>query len=457
MARESEIAPVGGQFKPLPRLHGFIPTRRFGALFILGVLPLAISFLVPGVRYWVALGDAALILLALLDRADAKRTRLEAFRAPKGRLAVGVGNPVVIQVRNLGNRPVRVTLRDDAPPEFTATGRTLDLLLAPFGRADRTYTVVPPKRGKFRFGDIHFRAHGPLGLMDVEATIPFETDARVYPDMRGAARLLLATASRDLANLGVRRLRRDGEGSEFARLREYVQGDSQRDIDWKATARRSVPVTRVYETERSQNVIICVDSGRTMAARVDQLTKLDYAVNAALFLAFVAIRNGDRVGLAVFADEVKAFLPPVAGRGQYRKIVEALFSAEPSLTFVDYQALFREVSTRSHRRSLVAIFTDLVDEDQAKSMVGPIHRLGRRHVPVCITLRDQALETLIRDYPADVDVAYRQAVANELLDERDGLKAMIAREGTQLLDAAPKDLTLAAVNRYLEVKRRQLL
>lgn len=457
LSRAIELSPAGGAYRPTPAFGGWIPTSRLGLFAALAAGPLAVAFAVPALRELVALFDAALLCLVVLDRAAAARARVEVFRSPRGRLAVGLANTVIVRVRNLRGRWCRLTVRDDAPPEFAAEGRSFDLGLAPFSRAERTYAVVPPKRGRFAFGDVHLRSRGPLGLVQVEATVPFAADARVYPDLRGASRLLLATAARDLAALGLRRLRRDGAGSEFARLREYVQGDSQRDIDWKATARRHVPVTRVYETERSQSVLVCVDAGRTMAARVDALTKLDYAVNAALFLAFVAIQNGDRVGLAVFADGVKAFLPPEGGRRQYRRIVDTLFSAEPSLTYVDYPALFRELSVRVRRRSLVAIFTDLLDEEQARSLVAPIHRLARRHVPVCITLRDQALEDLIRAWPAEPEQAFRQAVANELLEEREAMKALVAREGTQLLDAAPKELSLAAVNRYLEVKRRGLL
>ena len=139
------------------------------------------------------------------------------------------------------------------------------------------------------------------------------------------------------------------------------------------------------ESERSQSILICVDAGRSMAAQVDGLTKLDHAVNAALFLAFVAVRNGDRVGLAVFADGVKAYLPPAAGRLQYRKIVDTLYSTTPSLTYVDYLALFKELNVRLTRRSLLCVFTDFLDEEQASTMVAPAAPAGaaaRAPVPV---------------------------------------------------------------------------
>jgi uncharacterized protein (DUF58 family) len=439
------------------RFRGFVPSRRLVLLAFLGVLPAVLGFAAPELYGAAVLWDVLVLLLAALDRSLALGAKLDVRRYPKGRLHVGVENRLVVRIRNLAQRGVSLTVRDDVPDGFTSKGETYDLRLKGFRQAEKTYLATPPKRGKFSFGDITVRAHGPLGLASVERAYPASLDVRVYPDMRGASRLLLASAARDLANLGLRRLRRDGAGSEFARLRDYVQGDSMRDVDWKATARRRRPVTRVHETERSQTVILCVDAGRSMAAKVDALTKLDYAVNAALFLAFVAIKNGDRVGVVVFADGVRSFLPPEAGRRQYRRIVDALYGAEAALTFVDYHALFRELSQRARKRSLVAVFTDLLDEQQARSMVAPLHRMAHRHVPVCITLRDQAVEDLVRARPAEVDDAYRQAVAHELLEEREHLKSVIARDGVHLVDAPPSELTLAAVNRYLEVKRRGLL
>jgi uncharacterized protein (DUF58 family) len=211
------------------------------------------------------------------------------------------------------------------------------------------------------------------------------------------------------------------------------------------------------ESERSQSLLICVDAGRSMAARVEGLTKLDHAVNAALFLAFVAVRNGDRVGLAVFADGVKAYLPPAAGRPQYRKILDTLFATTPSHTYVDYLALFKELNVRLNRRSLLCVFTDFLDEEQASTLVGPLHRLARRHVPLCLSVRDTALTTLLHTPPEGPEQAWQQAVASELLADRETLKARVSAGGVHMLDVRPDELSLAAVNRYLDIKARGVL
>jgi uncharacterized protein (DUF58 family) len=434
-----------------------IPSGRLWITLALLSLPSMAAGFVAGVWPLVLLLDAALLAFAAADALLARRVPLTVWRELPVRLQVGIENTVSIHVVHPGTRPIRVLIRDDAPDEFDARPSKLEVVLAPRSRARVQWFATPRTRGRFGFGDLWVRVKGPFGFIWHERRIQAGVAASVFPDMRGASRLLLSDAALDFVNLGLRQLRRDGRGSEFARLRDYAQGDSVRDVDWKATARRSRPVTRVMESERSQTVIIGVDAGRSMAAHVDGLTKLDHAVNAALFLAFVAVRNGDRVGLVVFADGVKSFLAPAAGRLQYRKIVEALYSAKPHLTVVDYLALFKELSVRLRKRSLLAVFTDFIDEDQASTMADPMRRLARRHVPVCLTVKDAALTRLLTHPPPDPESAFQHAVASELLLEREAVKRHIGQDGVAVVDVDAQDLSMAAVNKYLEIKARGTL
>jgi uncharacterized protein (DUF58 family) len=434
-----------------------IPTARLWLLLCLLAGPMMAAGFIPGLGGVVLLLDVAAVVLTVSDFLVARRVPLEVHRTLPTRLSVGAPNKVELRFSHRGGRAVDLRVRDDVPESFTAMPEEAPLHLPPQSQTRFVYRVSPSKRGKFSFGDIHVRVRGPLGLVFHERTHKAAQSVSVFPDLRGASRLLLSGAALDLVNLGLRQLRRDGRGSEFARLRDYAQGDSVREVDWKATARRTRPVTRVMESERSQSILICVDAGRSMAAHVDGLTKLDHAVNAALFLAFVAVRNGDRVGLAVFADGVKAYLPPAAGRGQYRKILDTLYSTTPSLTYVDYLALFKELNVRLTRRSLLCVFTDFLDEEQASTMVAPLHRLARRHVPLCLSVRDTALARLLRTAPAGPEEAFQHAVASELLTERESLKSRVSSGGVQMLDVQPDELSLAAVNRYLDIKARGVL
>ncbi|PZR07889.1 MAG: DUF58 domain-containing protein [Archangium gephyra] len=433
-----------------------IPSGRLWVLLCLLALPTMAAGFITGIGPLVAFFDVVLLAIAAADFAVARKTQLKVWREMPVRFQVGVAAPIAIHLVNPG-RAVNIELRDDSPLEFESSPEQLSLSLAGATRGRVTYTTTPSKRGRFEFGDLHVRVRGPLGFTWHERVIPAATSVSVFPDMRGASRLLLSDAALDFVNLGLRQLRRDGRGSEFARLRDYAQGDSVRDVDWKATARRGKPVTRVMESERSQTVLIGVDAGRSMAARVDGLTKLDHAVNAALFLAFVAVRNGDRVGLVVFADGIKTYLAPANGRLQYRKIVDALYTAKPHLTYVDYLALFKELNVRLVKRSLLCVFTDFIDEDQAQTMVDPMRRLAKRHVPLCLSVKDAALGELLSTPPKDPELAYQHAVASELLLEREAMKRKVGQDGVTVVDVEADQLSLAAVNRYLEIKARGTL
>lgn len=434
-----------------------IPSGRLWLILCLLALPTIAAGFITGLGPLIVLLDVALLLVAALDFVLARRAPVKLWRELPVRLQVGVSNPVTLHLVNTARRALRLDVRDDSPQEFESKPAVLSLTVSASSRATLHYTTTPTKRGKFEFGALHLRVRGPFGFVWHERSVPASVAVSVFPDMRGASRLLLSDAALDFVNLGLRQLRRDGRGSEFARLRDYSQGDSVRDVDWKATARRGRPVTRVMESERSQTVLIGVDAGRSMAARVDGLTKLDHAVNAALFLAFVAVRNGDRVGLVVFADGIKTYLAPSAGRLQYRKIVDALYTAKPHLTYVDYLALFKELNVRLLKRSLLCIFTDFIDEDQAQTMVEPMRRLARRHVPLCLSVKDAALAQLLETSPPDPEVAYQHAVASELLLEREAMKRKVGGNGVTVVDVDAQHLSLAAVNQYLEIKARGTL
>lgn len=434
-----------------------IPSARLWATVCLLAIPTIAAGFIQGLWPLVLLLDVSLLVLSGLDWLVARRAVVKVARELPHRFQVGVENKVHLDVINPGGRALVLQLKDDSPDGFAAQPEELHFTLSSKSRIRLPYVCTPTSRGRFEFGELHVRVRGPLGLMWHERVSPAKTQVSVFPDMRGASRLLLSDAALDFVNLGLRQLRRDGKGSEFARLRDYAQGDSVRDVDWKASARRGKPVTRVMESERSQTVFIGVDAGRSMAAHVEGLTKLDHAVNAALFLAFVAIRNGDRVGLVVFADGVKSFLAPASGRAQYRKIVDTLYSSKPNLTYVDYLTLFKELNTRLLRRSLLCVFTDFLDEDQAATMIGPMRRLAKRHVPVCLSIKDTALHRLLHTTPADTEVAYQHAVASELLLDREAAKRKVGQDGVTVIDVEADALSLAAVNKYLEIKSRGAL
>jgi uncharacterized protein (DUF58 family) len=210
----------------------------------------------------------------------------------------------------------------------------------------------------------------------------------------------------------------------------------------------------VHQRERSQQVLLCVDAGRMVATRLGSITKLDHAINAALLTAFVALRQGDRVGLVVFADEVRAFVPPRAGGAQYRRLLDALATVEPELTFVDFRRLTDFVRSRVPRRSLVLLFSDLLDEAHAAPLATCAPILAERHLPVCCTLSDDVVRALSESTPGTAADVHQRAAAADLLEEQQAIRAKLSRGGVQLVEASAGELAVATVNRYLELKRR---
>lgn len=444
----------------------FVPGRAL-ALAAAAAAPLALAgdLGVAGVLAW----DAALVLGALAESGSLARRAPNITRELDARLVVGTPHRVVVRLHNPTASPLRVVVRDDVPPGWFAEPDELTVQLPPHARREVTYTVTPPKRGAFRFGDLHLRLEGAWGLGARLVDIAAARDARVYPDVLGSRRYELGSKLGDLRSIGVRNVRKSGGGGEFDQLREYVSGDAFRDLDWKSSAKRLRPVTRVLREERSQNVLLAIDAGRLMKIRAGSahgtapggreipVTKLDHAINAALLLAWVALRQGDRVGLVVFADDVMAFVPANRGPGQYRVLLEALHDVEATMAHVDFRRFAEFIKTRVPRRSLLVVFSDLLDDTHALPLAEHLALLRGKHLPVCVTMEDAVAERLATEPPHDEREAYQRAAAADLLTDRAAVKAQLRKGGVGLVEGPAGALAVGAVQRYLEIKSRGLL
>ncbi len=319
---------------------------------------------------------------------------------------------------------------------------------------ETTLSFVPPNRGSYFFGDVGLSYLGPYGLAGRRFTSPAKQEVKVYPDITAVHRYALLARRGALHEIGIRAARYQGAGTEFESLREYESGDDYRDIDWKATARVGTPIVRRFEPERSQTLVLAVDAGRLMTARVGGLSKLDRAINAALLLSYLGIQSGDNVGLLVFARDVQAYLPPKKGHRQFLAILEALYAVDERLEEPDYSGALRYLATRLSRRSLVVLFTELVGTEPSRRLLGVLGSLTPRHLPLVITQRNRQIEERAVTTPDGAEAAFQASVAQDILrDKEAALRHLVAR-GSLVLDVEPDELSVAAVNRYLEVKAR---
>lgn len=437
----------------------FVFTTRFFVVLGVGVVLLSLGWLGRGLLYLGVLYDAAIIGLALLDyRASEKESSFRIEREIEDRFSMGGANPVRIKVTNRARRPVTFLVKDEHPPELQLLSpREARLTVPPRRTRAWRYDLLPTARGDYRFGNTGVRFLSRFGLVWCQLTYPTAHTIKVYPNLREAKENeLYAHRNRDLKQ-GHRRMRQRGQGREFESLRDFVIGDEIRHISWPATARRGKLITRQYTIERSQNVLVMLDAGRLMTARIGDLTKLDHAINATLSIAYVASAGGDNVGLLVFSRRVISFLPPRRSRDQLNRVMEALYNVEPEIIEPSYARAFSFVGVNCHRRSLVVILTDLVDRDASAELLAHASQLVPRHLPLIVTISDSDLRAMVRSAPAKVADVYRQSVAEEILRQREEALSSIRRLGGLALDVPAGRLSFELVNKYLDVKERGLL
>jgi uncharacterized protein (DUF58 family) len=284
-----------------------------------------------------------------------------------------------------------------------------------------------------------------------------EEPVKVYPNLLDVRRYDLLLRRNRLQELGLRHSRMFGQGTEFERLREYLPDDEYRRINWKATARRRRPVTTEYQTERSQNIVAVLDIGRMMQSPVAHMAKLDYVVNAVLFLTYVASGKGDKVGVMTFADQVHQFIGPQHGRGQFYRILELLYAVEAQPVEPDYRRALSYLALKQRKRALVVIFTDLSGGMSMEALVSHVSVLARRSLPLVVTISDPDIHAAAGQQPDDSLSVYQRAAAAQLLDERRLALEQLERQGVLTLDVPANQLSMAVINRYLELKGRTLL
>lgn len=432
-----------------------IPRPRLLALALVALVPLAFAGASPlFIVLSALLGAGALVLAAVDVRATPRPSSLRVRRIAEPQLSIGVPNRIDVRIANPYTRPVRVTVRDDVPPGVDVDRRRADIEVGAAQEGTLTYAARPRHRGTFRFGDVHLRVRGPFDLIDRQGSVPAAADAHVYPDLREIRRYEVSLRRGLAYDAGQRRARIAGGGGVFERLREHQPDDDPRSISWKATAKRGRPISVEYETERQQRVLILLDAGRMMSSTVGGLTKLDHAVNTALMLAYVATAKGDEVGMLGFADDVRSYVVPRRGRKQFLRITEELRRIAATTVEPDPQRAFEFLRARAARRSLAVLFTDLVSEDASRALVAAVTRLAGNSVVLCCVLADPHLAEVASRAPTSSQELYERVVAETVLEARAKALATLRQRGVHVVDVPAERLTVATIQRYLELKKR---
>jgi len=411
------------------------------------------------VRFTLA-GDAVLAVALLVDALLAVRPMVRAEREVPPVLSIGRSNPIRLHLRSTSARRLDVRVTDDRPAGVETAELPARVSLAPRGQASVVYHLRPTRRGLLELGDHHLRYASPLGLWWRQLRLPARDPLRVYPDVTAVREYeLLARKSRE--GLLTRPIRLRGGENEFERLREYGRDDDFRNIDWKATARRSRLIVREYQQERNQTVVCLLDCGRLMTAETGGLTQLDHALNAVIMLAHVASRAGDQFGLLAFDAGIRTYLGPRGGRQVARQVARATYDLHPSLADSDFERAFAHLGAHLRKRALVVLFTQVIDDVSARAVLRQVRGLPAQHLALCVIFRDPDLDRLAEPPGGVVDGGpgdlYAGAAAAETILWREKLTRDLKANGAMVLHIPPAQTTPAVINRYLRIKARHLL
>lgn len=434
-------------------------TRRF----YLSALPIVVLF-VAG--YWIEelfiFGQGLLVLWLLLVVADWLWLRvsggsLEAERRCAARFSNGEDNEVGICVTNHYSRAIRLTVIDELPAVFQRRDLMLSLYIPAGSSKSVTYVLHPVRRGVCQFGHIQLFALSRLGLMERRFTTGTPEEVKVYPSFLQLRRYELMAIGNHLTEMGIKRIRRIGHQTEFEHIREYVQGNDYRTINWKATARRHQLMVNVYQDERSQQVYSLIDKGRVMQQSFGGMTLLDYAINSSLVLSYVAMHREDKAGLVTFSDHFETFVPASRQEGHLTLLSDSLYKEQTVFGETDFSALCVHLEKRVTRRSLLMLYTNFMTLVEARRQLPYLCNLARRHCLLVVFFEDDDVRHYA-DSPADTtEDYYCHVIADKFIYEKRQIVALFRQYGIQALLTSPSLLTADVVNRYIEIKSRHLI
>jgi len=448
---------VSAQAEPQGRLAAAFG-RRFFLLFFIGL-----TWIVPAWRdarflYAMGLWDIVLLAVWVWDLSQMPNpNQIEVRRIWLEPLGLARSSNIKIEIHNTARLPMRARVWDEAPPTFRRELPWVEISASAHGAGAASYSINPRARGDATFGQVWLRYQSSLNLAERWARARLGQRVRVYPNVEETQKMRIYLIRSRQIELEKRLKRQRGQGREFESLRDYRQGDEFRDISWSATARRGKLITKVHQIERSQILWLVLDSGRLLQTKVDGLSKLDYAINAALCLAQVAFYSGDRVALLAYGRKPQQRLAAGRGVSHLRALMESMAEVRAEPYEADHLRAAEYLLSLQSRRSLIVWLSDLAETAATPEVIECAAKMARRHLVLLAIMRQTELRQLVASSPKNPSEMYRYTAALEIVQRRSVLLGRVRQQGTLTLEVDPRGLSTELVNRYLEVKERSML
>ena len=413
----------------------------------LALLPSIYPYSLP---FWFALIVVSVLLL-IWDALGLRRVSLTAERKVRSVLPHLAWSDVSLLLSNQRAQNLSVTVHDLYPDSFKSKHLPATDTLGANSELTVHYQCMPTMRGDGHFAGVECRVAAGLKLLSRKMVIPTVTDVRIYPNFRANQASQVLSSKQHLDKLGIRRLPRQGEGGDFHQLREFRDGDSLRQIDWKATARMRKPISREYAEERDQQIVFLLDCSMCMRHQDEQGSHMDDALNAIVLLGNIALQQGDSTGLFTFGG-VDRWIPPAKGQLAAQRLIQGLYDIQPTLEMPDYQAAIENLATRLKKRALIILITNLRNED-GDSALQALQRLNKRHLILMADLREADLDETLTIEPESLEDSLLWASAENYALTRKRQHRLASARGAKLLDVTPQHLSASLITRYLAIKQ----
>lgn len=427
-------------------------------LFAAAMVPFALGTVWPEAGQLGILICLGVFLLSLVDLVvTPSLLAIEVNRDVNEVLSVGTPNNVKLWFTNRGSVPLKIHVHDEPPMPCHYTDLPFDIELFPNKHQYSIYHVEPHHRGKNRFRRVFLQMKSRLGLWTLYDERDIHQVVRIYPDIKAVHGVELMARRNRLAETGIKMSRLRGRGTEFDRLREYRRGDEFRSIDWKATSRHQELISREYVVEKNQNIIFLLDCGRSMCNADEGVTHFDRALNAAILLSYVALRQGDTVSLMACSNKVERWVPPVRGAGSIQKLIRQVYDLDPVYEASDYRLMSEQLQLRYRKRSLVVVLTHALDEVHLSHLSDALRMMRWPHLVLSAFLRNVPLQERMNAIPETDREAFQIAAAADIVATQTTQIAALQKSGLLILDTLPENLSVNLISRYLDIKARQLL
>lgn len=417
------------------------------------------AFLVPWLLTLCFIGLAALIVAVFLDvlLLMIVKKGIDASRSMAARFSNGDPNPVQINLQSRYKFPVRARIIDEVPVEFQWRDMQQEIRLRAGDSESITYFLRPVTRGEYQFGKLIALVTSPIGFISRIYNFHPSHTVAVYPSYLQLKKYQLLAVSNRLTEVGVKTIRKLGHSTEFEQIKEYVRGDDYRTINWKATARSNKLMVNQYMDERSQQIYCLIDKSRAMQMPFEGMTLLDYSINASLILANIAMTRHDKSGMITFSKQIDQYLPAGKDPRHMRNIQEVLYRQETAFQEADYERLYAFVSRHLSHRSLLVLFTNFESQTAMRRQLPYLQRLAKQHLLLVVFFENTELGELLESRPVTTEDIYIKSIGEQFALDKKLIVKELERHGIQAILTPPAELTVNAINRYLEIKARSMI